>query len=101
MNERVQSSGGRNLIVGFLAGGIIGAAIALLYAPMKGERLRAKIRRKSEDLMEEAQDVLEDVTERASDTLNHVKREGERALGDVRKRAAAVTERATEILREN
>lgn len=28
----------------FLAGGIAGAAVALLFAPMKGEDLRAKIK---------------------------------------------------------
>lgn len=28
----------------FLVGGLAGAAVALLYAPMKGEELRAKIK---------------------------------------------------------
>lgn len=40
----------------FLAGAITGAAVALLYAPMKGRETRRKLQRFSE----KARDVMED-----------------------------------------
>jgi len=55
-----------------LAGGIIGAGIALLYAPQSGQKTRKEIgryakkaRRKGEEAMEAVEDFSEQVTEMA------------------------------------
>ena len=64
-----------NVMVGalmLLAGGIIGAGIALLYAPQSGQKTRKEIgryakkaRRKGEEAMEAVEDFSEQVTEMA------------------------------------
>ena len=64
-----------NAMVGALmlvAGGILGAAIALLYAPQSGEKTRKelnryakKARRKAEDAVEAVEDFSEQVTDMA------------------------------------
>lgn len=66
-----------------LAGGIIGAGIALLYAPKSGEKTRKDIARyakKARRKGEEALEAVEDFTEQVTDM------------------AGAVGERASEIL---
>ena len=64
-----------NAMVGammLLVGGIIGAGIALLYAPQSGEKTRKEVnryakkaRRKGEDAVEAVEDFTEQVTEMA------------------------------------
>lgn len=64
-----------NVVVGALmlvAGGIIGAGIALLYAPQTGDKTRKEIgryakkaRRKGEDALEAVEDFSEQVSEMA------------------------------------
>lgn len=64
-----------NVMVGalmLLAGGIIGAGIALMYAPQSGEKTRKemaryakKARRKGEEALEAVEDFSEQVTEMA------------------------------------
>jgi gas vesicle protein len=41
-------------LIGLILGGLIGAAVALLYAPQSGEETRAAIRDKSIELKEQA-----------------------------------------------
>ena len=55
-----------------LAGGILGAGVALLYAPQKGDKTRRdlsryakKARRRTEDAVEKVEDFSEQVTEMA------------------------------------
>jgi len=48
----------KGLIAGFIAGSIVGAAIALLYAPKAGKELRADIKEKASDLMDDAQEYM-------------------------------------------
>lgn len=45
----------KGLLIGFLAGSAIGAVLALLYAPKSGKELRADIRQKTDDLLEDAE----------------------------------------------
>lgn len=45
-------------MLSFLAGGLVGATVALLMAPMKGEDLRAKIKTKGEDLRAKIMEAL-------------------------------------------
>ena len=44
-----------SFLVGMIAGAVIGAAVALLYAPTSGGELRTKIRTETEANMERAQ----------------------------------------------
>ncbi|MCX6163004.1 MAG: YtxH domain-containing protein [Ignavibacteriae bacterium] len=62
------------IFVSFLLGGVIGSAIALLYAPMKGKYLRNDISRKTNELFEEGKkisyDTWKDAKEKVENTID-------------------------------
>ena len=57
----------KGLIIGVLAGGAVGALVALLYAPKSGKELRADIREKTGDLMDDAEQALKEAKNRAGE----------------------------------
>lgn len=59
--------------ISFLMGGIVGSAIALLYAPESGRHLRKDIKRKTNEYIEDGKKI-------ASDTWNDAKETAESAL---------------------
>ncbi len=57
---------GRDLL--FMLGGVaIGAVVGLITAPQSGERTRRQIRRRVEDIKDQAVDLREEVTGRVED----------------------------------
>jgi len=56
----------------FLIGGLIGAGIALLYAPQSGRRTRRDISRFSRHVADEAKDAVEDATESIHDLMDNM-----------------------------
>lgn len=77
MSDRDNTSTAAALIL--LAGGIIGAGLALLYAPQAGEKTRKDLERyakKARKKGREAAGVVEDFTEQLSDMIETI---GERA----------------------
>lgn len=65
---------GKGLLIGFLAGSVIGSVIALLYAPKSGKELRKDIKDKTDDFMEDAEKYLADAKEKAVDLINEGKK---------------------------
>jgi gas vesicle protein len=57
----------------FLLGGLIGATIALLYAPKSGQQTRRDIAKTSRRLKEDAVDLVDDTLERVNDFAHEVK----------------------------
>lgn len=76
-----EGSGG---IVGFIAGlmlgAVIGAGIALLVAPERGDVTRRRIRTRIEDLREDARNQLEDLREGAGEQFRRRRRQLRRRL---------------------
>ena len=66
---------------GFLIGGLVGAAVALLLAPQSGEETRAIIRDKSIELKD-----------KASESAIEMQRRAEKTIGDVRTKAGESVE---------
>lgn len=60
------------LVVG---GALIGAAVALLYAPQSGDRTRKQIVRKVEDVKEQAADLGDDILDKVEDLRKNVSRQ--------------------------
>lgn len=58
---------GGDFIVGFLVGGLVGAAAALLLAPQSGEETRALIREKGIELQDRADEMTVDARRRAEE----------------------------------
>lgn len=55
-----------------LAGGIIGAGIALLYAPQSGERTRRDLNRTARKVKTRADEVVEDLTDTITDLVDTI-----------------------------
>jgi len=88
----------KGLIVGFIAGSIVGAALALLYAPKPGSELRADIKEKAGDLMDDAQVFIDRAKVKATDIINDGKQKAATLVDDARKRADTILGDADRIL---
>ncbi|MGB9639277.1 MAG: YtxH domain-containing protein [Anaerolineales bacterium] len=88
-------------LAGLIFGGLIGAAVALLYAPQSGEETRTIIREKSIELKDKAVDTAEDTRAKAEKALEEARIKAEKALAETRQRAEELAnltkERAIEL----
>jgi gas vesicle protein len=87
-------NGVKGFLIGFLAGGAIGAIVALLTAPKSGKELRGDIKQKSEEYFDEAERYLADAKNKASELINDAKSKSQdilNAAGRVFKDAKAKT----------
>ena len=73
------------LVVGIFLGGLIGSAVALLYAPTSGKKLRKKIADKSENIFDDAQDLYESSKGKAEELLKEGKKKAEDLIDDAKK----------------
>ena len=71
----------KGLVIGLLAGGAVGAIVALLYAPKSGKELRADIKEKAGDFVDTAEDALQQAKTRAGDIVSEAKRRSEQLIG--------------------
>lgn len=88
----------KGLLIGLLAGGVIGAIIALLYAPKSGKELRADIKKKTGEVMEDAEQYLEVAKSKAVDIINEGKKKSEQLISDAKKHAGTLLADAEKIL---
>lgn len=72
------TSSTRPFAVGFLIGGLLGAGLALLFAPQSGSDTRRLIKRRARRIAAGAQDKYEDVKDRIRDA----RRKAEDAFSD-------------------
>lgn len=68
----------RPFAAGMLIGALLGAGLALLFAPQSGEDTRRLIKRKSKKLAAGAQDRFDDVKDR----IRQARRKAEESLSD-------------------
>ena len=57
----------------FVAGGLIGAGVALLYAPQSGERTREEIREKAERTLVKAQQIEDGIKDTVNQLIEDIK----------------------------
>jgi gas vesicle protein len=62
---------------GFLIGGLIGAAVALLFAPQSGEETRAMIRDKSIEIKDKVEQTAADARTKAEELAKDAKAKAE------------------------
>ena len=95
MSENKMAKG---LLVGFLTGGIVGSIIALLYAPKSGKELRGDLKKKSAELVEEAEEYLETAKQKASQLINEGKDKSNQLISDAKVKAQTLYKDAERIL---
>ena len=76
------------LLIGFLAGGITGSVLSLLYAPTSDKKLRRKITDKTEDLIDEAEEFYEAKKEKAEEIIKEGKKKASELIEDSKKKIA-------------
>jgi gas vesicle protein len=74
-------------LAGFIVGGLVGAAVALLYAPQSGEETRTIIKEKSIELKDKAMESAEEARLRAEKALEEARARAEKALEETKARA--------------
>lgn len=74
-------------LAGFIIGGLMGAAAALLLAPQSGEETRVMIREKGIELKDRAVETYEDTVSRAEHALEEARTRAEHAIEETRMRA--------------
>ena len=96
MNTRPQEHANRDFLIGLIAGGAIGAGLALLFAPRLGSELRQRVTDSATDLGNAASRRYQDVTGRIADVVDAVTARGQAVRDDV---ADAVGRGAREVER--
>ncbi len=89
---------GKGLVIGLLAGGAIGAILALLYAPKSGKELRADIREKTDDLVGSAEEYLHAAKSKAGEIVSEAKRRSDQLISEAKKKADSLLEDADKVI---
>ncbi len=87
----------KGLLIGFLAGGAVGALMALLYAPKSGRELRSDIREKADEYMDEAEKYISEAQGKAKELINEGKKRGEKIIVDAKAKADGLLKDAEKI----
>jgi gas vesicle protein len=88
----------KGLVIGLLAGGAIGALLALLYAPKSGKELRAEIRGKADDLIEGAEGYMDAAKNRAGEIVSEARKRSDQLVTDAKKKADSLLSDADRVL---
>jgi gas vesicle protein len=86
-NLEIQQETGSKFFKGFILGGLVGAAIALAFAPKTGRELREEMKKRSAGLLDD-------------ETLNDVRAKAEKVLADGRKKAEELIQEAESRLEQ-
>lgn len=81
MNEKYERNGSRSFLI-FLAGSLIGAGIAMLYAPMTGEETRQYLIFQSERGKRKALDLTGDFKERIGRLITEIREVADKAIDE-------------------
>ncbi|HBU70101.1 MAG TPA: hypothetical protein DEE98_06920 [Elusimicrobia bacterium] len=69
----MSDSNSGDVLLAFLLGGIVGAAIGILYAPRSGKETRERLHGLGDDLTDKLKDMGGDVIEKAEHVVHDVK----------------------------
>ena len=79
IDERDEREGSSSLFI-FLAGGLIGAGVALLYAPLSGEKTRQYLRIQTKKAKKRARHVTESARENIEYLIDEVRETTDRVI---------------------
>lgn len=91
---------GKSFLVGLIAGGAIGALIALLFAPKSGKELRADLKTKGEEYLDEAEKYISEAREKAKELINEGKKRSDKIISDAKTKSQEIIRDAEKIISE-
>ena len=95
-----ENQSGSSVFLGFLAGGAIGAILALLYAPKTGRELRNDIKSKTDEYLDEADKYIAEARNRAKVLINDGKKKSEKIINDAKTKSEAILKDAEKIFND-
>jgi gas vesicle protein len=90
------SPGVASILMGFLIGGLIGAAAALLMAPQSGEETRTLIRDKGVELKDKATEKIDETRIRAESAIDNTRAKASEAVRSVAGRTEEIARKASD-----
>ena len=97
-----------DLLKGLIVGGLIGAALGILYAPKSGKETREDIARKTEELMNKAKEEYEKAVikskhayEAAIKRLQDMETAAKAKVEEVENKVSEFAEQSTETIQDN
>ncbi len=81
-----------SIVSAFVLGGLLGAGVALLMAPMSGHDTRHMITKKSMELRDRAADTAQDTRDRAGKVISKVADQTKERASSLRKRSRVMAE---------
>lgn len=88
----------KGFIFGLIAGGAIGAVLALLYAPKSGRELRADIKAKTDELMDNAEEMMQSAKNRLPEMASEAKKRSEQVISSAKSQADSLLKDADKVL---
>jgi gas vesicle protein len=95
-----ENNSGLSIFLGILAGGAIGAILALLYAPKTGRELRDDLKSKTDEYLDEADKYIAEARNRAKVLINDGKKKSEKIINDAKEKSEAILKDAEKIFNE-
>jgi gas vesicle protein len=90
----------KGFLIGFLAGGTVGAIVALLTTPKSGKELRDDIKQKSEEYFDEADKHFTETKNKASEMINEGKRKFTMIMNDVKSKPEEILKDAERVFND-
>jgi gas vesicle protein len=94
----MSNKGSKNFLYGFIAGGIIGAAIAFLYAPKTGKELRNFVKGNAGKAINELDEYFEYAKNSVGEVVNEAKKKSEDLVNQAKKQAKSLIQESEELL---
>ena len=94
----MSNKGSKKFLYGFIAGGIVGAALAFLYAPKTGKELRGSIKDNTDKAVNELDEYFEYAKSSVGEVVNEARKKSEDLVNQAKKQAKSLIQESEDLL---